>query len=90
MGFKGVYITRTRFPDEYACIFLSRIDPNIRTTVLCTAVKEGGENEWEIVFEAYQSTTATNKKMSLLSAMACSENETLLHRYLLDHLLVIF
>lgn len=64
-------------------IFLfSRISPNLRTIVYCTAIKYGDQIEWDFAWERYQRTTVSSEKEILLSAMGCSRETWILMRFL--------
>ncbi|XP_063590564.1 aminopeptidase N-like [Penaeus indicus] len=58
------------------------ISPNRRSEVMCTAIKAGGEREWNFVWNEYLSSNAENEKISFLEPLGCSRNVTILSRYL--------
>ncbi|ROT77107.1 putative aminopeptidase N [Penaeus vannamei] len=60
----------------------SLISPNLKWTVYCRAIKEGGEAEWDFAWEQYLKTNVASEKTLLLSAMACTEEAWILSRYL--------
>lgn len=58
------------------------LDPNIREVILCTALKEGSELDWNYVLQNYNTTLNVNEKYAFLSALACTRNERLQYRLL--------
>nr|XP_027223197.1 aminopeptidase N-like [Penaeus vannamei] len=60
----------------------SSLSPNHWSEVLCTGVSAGGEKEWELVWNEYLNSNTTQERTSFLTALACSENATILSRYL--------
>ncbi|KAL4227197.1 hypothetical protein ACF0H5_015170 [Mactra antiquata] len=58
------------------------IDPDLRSTVYCTAVAEGDEEEWNFVYEKYKAATVVTEKITLSKALACTKSTWLLSRYL--------
>ncbi|XP_042891875.1 aminopeptidase N-like [Penaeus japonicus] len=60
----------------------SIISPNLKSTVYCRAIAEGGEAEWDFAWDQYLRTNVASEKTLLLSAMACSKEAWILSRYL--------
>ncbi|XP_027211538.2 aminopeptidase N [Penaeus vannamei] len=60
----------------------SLIPSNLKWTVYCRAIQEGGEAEWDFAWEQYLKTNVASEKTLLLSAMACTEESWILSRYL--------
>ncbi|XP_047471569.1 aminopeptidase N-like isoform X2 [Penaeus chinensis] len=58
------------------------ISPNRRVEVMCTAIKAGGEEEWNFVWNEYLNSNAEHEKIIFLASLGCSRNVTLLSRYL--------
>ena len=52
---------------------LYRIDVNMKNSVYCTAVANGGENEWDFAWNRYQASNVASEKNSLLGSMACTK-----------------
>lgn len=62
---------------------ISAVSPNLRNTVYCTAIAEGGEEAWNFAWEQYLATNgATSETVMLLSALGCAKEVWLLSRYL--------
>ena len=53
--------------------FACRIDVNMKNSVYCTAVANGGENEWDFAWDRYQASNVASEKNSLLGSMACTK-----------------
>ncbi|ESP00390.1 hypothetical protein LOTGIDRAFT_238560 [Lottia gigantea] len=59
-----------------------RIDPDLKSTIYCTAVKHGKMKEYKFAFNQYKSSKSESEKNLLLNAMACTKSQWLLGRYL--------
>ncbi|XP_042889263.1 aminopeptidase N-like [Penaeus japonicus] len=60
----------------------SLISPNLKSTVYCTGVAEGGEEEWNFAWQQYLGSNVATEKSKLLSAMGCTKEVWILSRYL--------
>lgn len=58
------------------------IDPNLRSTVYCNAIAQGGEDEWNFAWEQFRKATLVNEADKLRAALACSKQVWILNRYL--------
>ncbi|XP_054718668.1 aminopeptidase Ey-like [Uloborus diversus] len=58
------------------------ISPNLRSLVFCTAVKHGGEEAWEFLWERYKAAQIASEKDKFMYALACAKEPWLLTRYL--------
>lgn len=58
------------------------IDPNLRSTVYCNAIAQGGEDEWNFAWEQFRKATLVNEADKLRAALACSRQVWILNRYL--------
>lgn len=58
------------------------IPPNVRPAVYCTAIYQGGEQEWDFVFQLYKKEQNANERNAMLSALTCSRVPWILVRYL--------
>ncbi|XP_019495552.1 PREDICTED: aminopeptidase N [Hipposideros armiger] len=58
------------------------IHPNLRSTVYCNAIAEGGEKEWNFAWEQFKKATLVNEADKLRAALACSKQVWILNRYL--------
>jgi len=59
-----------------------RIASNLRNVVYCTAIRVGGQSEWEFAWQRYLGTNVGSEKKLLLRALACTREIWLLYRYL--------
>ena len=50
------------------------IGPNHKKVVTCAGVANGGEKEWNFVYERYLSTNLANEKDTFLKALSCSKD----------------
>ncbi|KAE8618156.1 hypothetical protein XENTR_v10009290 [Xenopus tropicalis] len=60
----------------------NNIHPNLRTNVYCTAVAQGGEQEWNFVWDRFQLTDIAQEQDKLRAALACSKEPWILNRFL--------
>ncbi|XP_039714358.1 LOW QUALITY PROTEIN: aminopeptidase N [Pteropus medius] len=58
------------------------IHPNLRSTVYCNAIAQGGEDEWNFAWEQFRKATLVNEADKLRTALACSNQVWILNRYL--------
>lgn len=58
------------------------IPPNLKRAVVCVAIREGGEKEWNFAFERYKISNVGSEKDMLLASMACTQEAWILGQYL--------
>uniref|UniRef100_A0A9L0JT02 Aminopeptidase n=1 Tax=Equus asinus TaxID=9793 RepID=A0A9L0JT02_EQUAS len=58
------------------------IHPNLRSTVYCKAIAQGGEREWDFAWEQFRNATLVNEADKLRTGLACSTEVWILNRYL--------
>uniref|UniRef100_A0A3B3Q832 Aminopeptidase n=1 Tax=Paramormyrops kingsleyae TaxID=1676925 RepID=A0A3B3Q832_9TELE len=58
------------------------IHPNLRSTVYCSAIAEGGDKEWNFGWEMFQNASIASEAEKLRAALACTKYPWLLNRYL--------
>ncbi|KAF7268819.1 hypothetical protein GWI33_018165 [Rhynchophorus ferrugineus] len=58
------------------------IPKDLRGVVYCTALEHGAEEEWNFLWEKYQSSNVATEKSTLLSVLGCTKEIWLLSRYL--------
>ncbi|XP_067327470.1 aminopeptidase N [Anolis sagrei] len=58
------------------------IAPNLRSSIYCTAIRTGGEDAWDFVWEMFRNATIVSEADKLRSALACSQEIWILQRYL--------
>ena len=62
-------------------MFASIVPANIRSHVYCTALAEGGLEEWEFVWSRFNQSNVESEKQKLLKALACTNKFWLLNRF---------
>ncbi|XP_060551724.1 aminopeptidase N-like isoform X2 [Ruditapes philippinarum] len=58
------------------------IEPELKSTIYCTALREGGEKEWEFLFQKYMTATVQAEKSRLLSTLSCTRKTWILNKLL--------
>ncbi|XP_044735746.1 aminopeptidase N-like isoform X2 [Chrysoperla carnea] len=58
------------------------VKPNLKYVVYCTSVREGGEREWNFLFDHYMKSDSASDKVVILQSLGCSSTHWLLARYL--------
>lgn len=61
---------------------LMMIPGDVRETVLCHGIGEGGRREWDFAFDRYQQETKADEVNRLLNALSCARAPWILTRYL--------
>ncbi|XP_063887273.1 aminopeptidase N-like isoform X2 [Scylla paramamosain] len=61
---------------------INSISPNLKSTVYCHAIAEGGEHEWTFAWQQYVAANVGSEKVTLLRAMGCTRRPWLLSKYL--------
>ena len=59
----------------------NRIPPNLKSTIYCITLREGGDTEWNFAYKQYQETTSASEKEVILSALGCTQKPYLLNKY---------
>lgn len=71
-------------------IIIFSIDPNLRSIVYCTAIREGSETEWDFAYRKYLETSSVAEKNTLIDALGCTRQRWLLSRYMQKFLNTLF
>lgn len=58
------------------------VPSNIQNALLCTAVQQGTAADWTYVEKMYKESTLPNQRWNILSALTCTNNNTLLYKFL--------
>ncbi|KAK7096269.1 hypothetical protein V1264_005581 [Littorina saxatilis] len=58
------------------------VDAGLKGTVYCTAIRQGGLEEWTFAYQQYKLAQVAAEEARLLTAMACSSHIWILSRYL--------
>ncbi len=53
---------------------------DLKRTVYCNAIREGGEEEWDFGWERYKKSNVASEKDNLLLSLSCSKEPWLLNR----------
>ena len=61
---------------------VNRISPNLKSVVYCTAIRVGGQAEWDFAWQQYLETNVGSERDLLLLALGCSRESWILTRYL--------
>nr|CAD7201178.1 unnamed protein product [Timema douglasi] len=59
-----------------------RVTPDLKTVVYCNALRYGGEEEWNFLWNRYLTHNVNTEQVLILGVLGCTRNETLAHRYL--------
>lgn len=60
----------------------SVFSPNVQKVVLCTGIRNGGEEEWNAAWERYTRSNVGTERTDILSALGCTKEIWILSRYL--------
>lgn len=58
------------------------ISANLKNVVYCTAIRVGGQDEWDFAWQRYRKTNVGSERDILLGALGCSRETWILSRYL--------
>ncbi len=66
----------------YWLVFLNRIVPiDVKSVVVSTAIREGGEREWNFAFDRYKKSNVASEKDTLLNALTSTREHDVLKRW---------
>jgi aminopeptidase N len=54
----------------------------LKSTVYCTAIKYGGQEEWDFAWDRFLNTTMSSEKELLMYTLGCAREPWLISRYL--------
>uniref|UniRef100_A0A8C9VPZ7 Aminopeptidase n=1 Tax=Scleropages formosus TaxID=113540 RepID=A0A8C9VPZ7_SCLFO len=60
----------------------NRIHPNLRSTVYCSAIAEGGVEEWDFGWKMFESASIAAEAEKIRTALTCTKQPWLLNRFL--------
>ncbi|KAG9489176.1 hypothetical protein GDO78_005267 [Eleutherodactylus coqui] len=72
----------TELFQEWKNTKINKIHPNLRSTIYCNAIAQGGEDEWNFLWEQFNTTTNAQEADKLRAALACSKEPFILNRLL--------
>jgi aminopeptidase N len=56
----------------------NRIPANLKSLIFCTALEHGDEKEWNFLWDRYKESIITTEQVTILSALGCTRNVSLL------------
>lgn len=59
-----------------------RVPKNLKQVVYTTAIKEGTKEDWDFLWNQYESTNVVSEKVEILNALSCSQDSETLNQYL--------
>ncbi|XP_021377931.1 uncharacterized protein LOC110466016 isoform X1 [Mizuhopecten yessoensis] len=71
-----------RFQDWKDRPDINMIDPDVKRSVLCGGISEGGADEWDFLYSQYKQSIVANERIMMLYALGCSQQPWILSRYL--------
>lgn len=74
---------------SFSVCLLTRIHPNLKSTVYCSAIAFGGVEEWDFAWEMFKNATLASEASRLRAAMSCTKVLWLLNRYVQHRALFI-
>uniref|UniRef100_A0A8B9L6N3 Aminopeptidase n=1 Tax=Astyanax mexicanus TaxID=7994 RepID=A0A8B9L6N3_ASTMX len=60
----------------------NRIPPNLKSTIYCSAIASGDEDDWDFAWNQYEKASIATEKDKLRYALSCTKKMWLLNRYL--------
>lgn len=67
---------------QFKIVFYISVPLDLRSVVYCTAIRHGGDREWQFLWGRYSKSNVGTEKTLILSALGCSREIWLLQRYL--------
>lgn len=55
---------------------------NLRSTVYCTAISQGTEEDWNFLWSRYRKSNVASERQTILSTLGCSKEVWILQRYM--------
>lgn len=65
---------------EMCPVFASLIAPNVKSSVYCHAIAEGGPTEWAFGWNQFLKSKVASEKEKLLNGLGCSKEVAILTR----------
>lgn len=65
---------------------LKRIPGSYRSFIYCTAIRNGGDKEWEFASAQYDKEQQSSQRTNLQQGMSCTKQPWLISRYLNDQI----
>lgn len=61
---------------------LYSIPPDLRQTIYCTAIRDGGQEHWDFVWNRVLRSNVSTERVMMMIALGCSRETWILSRYL--------
>lgn len=55
-------------------IYFCSIDPNLMSSVYCTAMEHGTEDDWDFLWEKYKKSVLPSIKYEIIKILGCTKN----------------
>ncbi|CAK8674728.1 unnamed protein product [Clavelina lepadiformis] len=81
-GHPGCVQNATDKFNEWRTTGSNSITPNLRTTVYCNAIANGGSEEWDFAWEKYKNESNSQEKAKLEYSLACTRTPWIIRRFL--------
>ena len=75
-----MYLNSSRYCELTSLIFVYSVDPNLKQVVYMAGVAEGGEAEWDFLWDIYQKASDPTEQGLILYALSCSRQLWILTR----------
>ncbi len=62
-------------------VFLYRTNVDLKDAMYCTAIRKGGEREWDFLWTQYLESNVGGEKSTMRFALSCSKELWILNRY---------
>jgi aminopeptidase N len=56
----------------------TRLSPNLQSVVYCVALRDGGEEEWNFLWDMYVTSNYAPEQSLILTALGCTTNQSLI------------
>ncbi|KAF0311369.1 Aminopeptidase N [Amphibalanus amphitrite] len=82
LGFLNTQLRRTAGYGAFQVLdrILMIVPANIRSSVFCTALHDGGLTEWEFVWRRFNESNVESEKEEMLKALACTQETMLINK----------
>lgn len=60
----------------------NEIPVDLRSTVYCTAIRHGSDDDWQFLWQRYKESNVATEKRTIIFALGCSRNRQILRNYI--------
>lgn len=78
--FSLIHFLGNRFETNFSFLHHHRVNPNLKDSIYCVALREGGPQEWNYALKRYRETTSASEKEVILNALGCTTKPWLLSK----------